>query len=715
METQQQRVLAAGILSAVGIGTAIGACGGYNLHFQAMTEYCLPKTDCRAIASVDSRVFANFQEQAAKRAEELERRRREQAQARKRQRSKTSQGWSANLTRMGDDAEQNWESFAWGVGLNAEKAKNIFSSASTKRFLDNTAEARYRGWQLQVFRQHDGYAGVRRFLAAVTGISFLGALWLLHLLEDDQPRLDLEATIDDEFHAQAYRQQKQSIYSLWLEGLSWNMAESELLLKQAFTGLTRRQLAKLENQIENPALRVAPDQPPTHDQPALPGQSLEDITTPKNKVTAPHNRPMVSVTGQPGTTDPVKETWDFIKTWEGGWIVLLLESPVLLWGGQGSFKSYFAAYLALLRCFLKGHSLEIADPHLSLNKNEAWKALLQLGVPAVGEKRDYGAVARRIQEYFRRLDAADDDKAWHTAIFDEVTQYSLKKPTKPLAPELVLSCISDARKGKEGTILISHNNTQALLGGVEGAKKSLEEGLIQVHLFNTRDRDTGKFTPQFRGEITGLTDDSMDFSHITIDPQRMHPDYLLKLFTAGGSASRSPTADRSGEGRDSDAPCNNELQQGEEPSDLWQKAVRWLEQSWNLPSDSVTNSSTDSSELSDGQQGQHEVFGEETDNCEELSDAQDNVSGFVWTVRLVRDCFPDTTPEALFASVSASARTGKKVRDIVREDLKCREGREHPTRSYSRHGKTLFLWLVENFDDGSLTNLPQVKEFMDRE
>jgi hypothetical protein len=577
MERQQQGILTAGILSAAGIAATIGAAGGYGLNFNAQTQYCLPKTDCRATDRVDSRVFTNFQQEAAKREAELQARRKTHRQRR------LPQNWTANFARMEDDTHESWEQFSYGIGLSTEKAKNLFGSASTRRFLDNTAEARYRGWQLQVYRQHDGHAGWRRLLAAISGISFFGALWLLQVLEDEQPRLDIEAAIDTEFHEKAYRQQKQSAFSLWLEGLSWNMAEAELVLKETFTGMTRRQLARLEGQIDNPQLSAATSEEPYHDtdQPALTGQSLDEITSPKNKVNPAHNRPVMHGTVQHGAKDPVKETWEFIRNWEGGWIILLLESPVLIWGGQGSFKSYFAAYLALLRYFLKGHTLEIADPHLSLNKNEAWKALLQLGIPAVGEKRDYGAVARRIQEYFRRLDAADDDKAWHTAIFDEVTQYALKKPTKAQAPELILSCISDARKGKEGTILISHNKTQALLGGVEGAKKSLEEGLIQLHLFNTRDRQTGKFTPQFRGEINGLTDDSMDFSHITIDPHRMHPEYLLKLFTSGTDS--DPGLDEghdNGVGQGEPQPTASD---SDEPQNLWHKAIARLDQLWELP------------------------------------------------------------------------------------------------------------------------------------
>lgn len=116
---------------------------------------------------------------------------------------------------------------------------------------------------------------------------------------------------------------------------------------------------------------------------------------------------------------------------------------------------------------------------------------------------------------------------------------------------------------------------------MEGAKKSLEEGLIQLHLFNTRDRQTGKFTPQFRGEINGLTDDSMDFSHITIDPHRMHPEYLLKLFTSGTDS--DPGQDEghdNGVGQGEPQPAASDP---DEPQNLWHKAIARLDQLWELP------------------------------------------------------------------------------------------------------------------------------------
>jgi hypothetical protein len=77
--------------------------------------------------------------------------------------------------------------------------------------------------------------------------------------------------------------------------------------------------------------------------------------------------------------------------------------------------------------------------------------------------------------------------------------------------------------------------------------------------------------------------------------------------------------------------------------------------------------------------------------------------------------YPGMTPEQLFLSVSEAARLGQKTRDIIRSILKCGEKNDHPTRSYSRHGKTLLKWLIENYDDGDISQLPKIQEFLQNE
>ncbi|MHC5897191.1 hypothetical protein [Nostoc sp.] len=75
---------------------------------------------------------------------------------------------------------------------------------------------------------------------------------------------------------------------------------------------------------------------------------------------------------------------------------------------------------------------------------------------------------------------------------------------------------------------------------------------------------------------------------------------------------------------------------------------------------------------------------------------------FTWTIRKVNQFYPDTTAESLFSEIRTSVNEGMSQREIIRTVLKCGENKQHPTRSYSVHGKSLFKWLIENYDNGEL-------------
>lgn len=220
----------------------------------------------------------------------------------------------------------------------------------------------------------------------------------------------------------------------------------------------------------------------------------------------------------------------FIKNWECGWIAKILECPILIYGAPGSWKSYFAAYLAALRIVIKKHQVEINDPHLKLNKNEAWKDLLTVGVTSYGEGFNYSEVANRIDQYFDRIYKAEPNKPWVTTIFDEITNYRDQEALKDIGPKLIKSCLSDTRKCHESPILISHNNTAETLCGVKGMSQAKTEGLIQIHLYTTRDSE-GNYVPLFRGTLKGLPDENGKFPDwaITLNPKIMNSSSILKF------------------------------------------------------------------------------------------------------------------------------------------------------------------------------------------
>ena len=164
---------------------------------------------------------------------------------------------------------------------------------------------------------------------------------------------------------------------------------------------------------------------------------------------------------------------------------------------------------------------------------------------------------------------------------------------------------------------------------------------------------------------------------------------------------------------DSSSEGDNSSQKPQLPDAKYWKRIYDLE--FDLGDKKPSDSQEGNSELSgnEGQSGQSESLSE---GLEPLSDKESGeIPRFVWTVRGFGQMYPNLAPEQLFESVSEAARLGQKPRDIIRSILKCGEKNGHPTRSYSQHGKTLLKWLIENYDDGEIAQLPKIQEFLQSE
>jgi len=82
-----------------------------------------------------------------------------------------------------------------------------------------------------------------------------------------------------------------------------------------------------------------------------------------------------------------------------------------------------------------------------------------------------------------------------------------------------------------------------------------------------------------------------------------------------------------------------------------------------------------------------------------------------WNVKLVKEYYPNTSLEDLFLSIRNSALSGKTARYIIRTVLKFTDGKNHPTKSYTNHGKTLLKWLIINYDfNDEVYNLPEIQK-----
>lgn len=136
------------------------------------------------------------------------------------------------------------------------------------------------------------------------------------------------------------------------------------------------------------------------------------------------------------------------------------------------------------------------------------------------------------------------------------------------------------------------------------------------------------------------------------------------------------------------------------PSSLLQLAVERLEQSFSL----LPPQNEDS-----------QLSATIRDITQQLSPLPPKEVLFEWTVTKLSEFYPNYTPQTLFGEIAAALKTGAKVRDVITNILKCKGGRNHKTRSYTIHGKTLMVWLLTTYGDESLLQLPKVKKFLESE
>jgi hypothetical protein len=228
-------------------------------------------------------------------------------------------------------------------------------------------------------------------------------------------------------------------------------------------------------------------------------------------------------------TERQKKLLKLIAGHEGGWIGQTLQKPLLLWGDMGSYKSYFAAFLALCRHYLRGHQIiSIADPHFHQNKEESWKCLVALGVSGYGANHNYFAVGEQLNVMYSRFATRTLKDKPLTSIWDEVTGYGSEEGTIVPAKKLIRKIVSDPRKANEAPILIGHDNTLAALGAGEGFSKSRDRGIIQLELYSDSEN-----RPLFKGTISGIkTADGefIDAQKVSIAAEWIRPEWVYALF-----------------------------------------------------------------------------------------------------------------------------------------------------------------------------------------
>lgn len=509
-----------------------------------------------------------------------------------------------------------------------------------------------------------GYGGLK-ILAAIAGTTAMGGVMVIS--RSQAAREPVRQKI------RQYRNQAEEFEAA--AAAAYQMA----LKQQEYKTMLEAQQVVFEEHVMSASLEAMGIDP---DQKALPGTTLDQITNPGDKVRDAEVKPAIAdARGDAIASNPESEP---------GFIKAFIASTCLAWGSQGGGKSWFVRYLAK-RKVDQGYRLIVFDPNS--NRTEWQGVELVNTYPAIEAKMRWyvDEVQGRYAEFGQSefTEAQWRSQLWQqgkaiSVICEEATTYSDFIEDEELLATFVKVATTLSRKQEMPVMFVAHNNTQTCLGNIKGLANLIKR-MQQIQLLSKTDPDTsqpvasGKALVKLDGsdewvevEVPLLGSKIVDFrptdtqrDRNLVNPQTLDPEYFERLYNLEFDLKRS-------------------------------------------------DSPTDSPKLSDGQSTCPADNPTETDSPRQPEPLSDEVSGFTWSVRKVRELYPDTTPEQLFQSVSASARTPNvTARDVIKSILKCREGNDHPSRSYTRHGKTLLRWLIENYDDGAIASLPEIKKFLE--
>jgi hypothetical protein len=424
--------------------------------------------------------------------------------------------------------------------------------------------------------------------------------------------------------------------------------------QQRYKKLLEADEVALEGEIES-AYMQSLGIDPNAQQPLLTGTAtLESISNPGDKV---------QQQATPGAIEPEQD---------GPRMPNLSAYPaVLIYGVPGSGKTTFAEEELTKRIAL-GHEVIVLDPHAAYG---AWQGCEVIGggmnYQAINDKLDW--LFKEVKDRYSRIEKEPNPQFRPLTITaEEFTKWSAKVKN---SGELFWTALTDIRKIKIYIVFVSHTRTLIALGDAKGAAPLRDEGLLEVELKGESSQDnegTGEAKPKFEALVK-------------LPGHSLSERTLVKI-------AKHPTPPQATEN-----PQKTKLSDSE-----YLQRVYDLE--FNLDSKKPSASQMGDSAMSDD-----EI---ESDTPEPLSG---KVSRFIWTVRAFGQMYPNVAPEQLFVAVSDAALSGANIRTIIRSVLKCAEKNEHPTRSYTRHGKSLLKWLIENYDNGEISQLPRIQEFLQSE
>ena len=224
--------------------------------------------------------------------------------------------------------------------------------------------------------------------------------------------------------------------------------------------------------------------------------------------------------------DLKKELTELLKSHEGGWLwdIAAGTMAVIIYGKPGSYKSYTAACMALIKHAIQDATLiSICDPHAHQNAIASWKDLMRLNPVVYGANKDWEGYSKGIAEALNRWAKRTlNDKAL-VSIWDELTTMQVCLPD--VAPQFMPEIIAAPRKANENVILLTHSITQKGLGNVTGMSDAIKDSCLRLKL-----KGTAQNKPLFKGMINGWVDaegEEIEDYPITI-PDWLRPENLVK-------------------------------------------------------------------------------------------------------------------------------------------------------------------------------------------
>ncbi|PPJ65261.1 hypothetical protein [Cuspidothrix issatschenkoi] len=162
------------------------------------------------------------------------------------------------------------------------------------------------------------------------------------------------------------------------------------------------------------------------------------------------------------------------------WVKNFLSTTCLLWGNQGSGKSWIARFLLKEKAAM-GYQLVVLDPN---SNSYEWQGVTLYNTYEAIEKfmKEYVTEVMTRYESFGKSNISEEEwrsNLWRegkaiSILCEEVSTYADFIQDKDLLAKFFKVALTLSRKQEMPCIFVAHNNTQACLGGISGMAKLID-------------------------------------------------------------------------------------------------------------------------------------------------------------------------------------------------------------------------------------------------